>query len=223
MRSRGVEVDLRAFDHRGQHRLRRRVEAARLLRQHRRRDRQHRRRSSGWPACRRASGSPCRPRAAARRGARRSRPAPARAGLGAVAPGRAPGRARAPRAGRTACLRAGRAARPSSPSRRIIFVMPVAPGIRPERDLGQAELDLRVVDRDAAVRGQRHLPAAAERRAVRAARPPACPASRACGSSLHRLDLGEDGRRVFGLQPHHALEVGAGEEGASWPRPAPCP
>ena len=54
-----------------------------------------------------------RPTAAARRDGRRSRPAPRAQLVGASAPGRRPSRARAPRAGRTACLRAGRAAPPS--------------------------------------------------------------------------------------------------------------
>ncbi len=73
---------------------------------------------------------------------------------------------RAPRAGRTACLRRGRAARPCRPSRRIVLVTPLAPGSRPSVTSGRPNW---IFGSSSAMRqcaDQRHLPAAAQRRAV---------------------------------------------------------
>ena len=52
------------------------------------------------------------------------------------------------------------------PSRRTVRDDAAAAGQQAEGDLGQAELRLRVVERDAVVAGERDLEAAAERGAV---------------------------------------------------------
>ena len=61
--------------------------------------------------------------------------------------------------------------------------MPVAPGIRPSVTSGMPNWIFGSSSAKRCVADQRHLPAAAERRAVEAARRPAGRASRACGSS----------------------------------------
>ncbi|MCY1539465.1 hypothetical protein D9M68_750520 [compost metagenome] len=61
---------------------------------------------------------------------------------------------------------------------------------------------------------QRHLPAAAERRAVEAAHHRHAQRLQAAEVPLDALDFGEHAVAVGGGRAHHALEVGAGEEGA---------
>ena len=87
-------------------------------------------------------------------------------------------------------------------------------GDEAQRDLGQAELDLGVVHGDAVVADQRDLPAAAQRRAVEAADDRLAQGFERAEVLLRLLDFAEHLRRVGRLQPHRALEVGAGEEGA---------
>jgi hypothetical protein len=89
-----------------------------------------------------------------------------------------------------------------------------AAGDQAQRDLGQAELRLGVVHRDAVMAHQRHLPAAAQRRAVQAAHHRLAEGLDDAEVLLDALDLDVDARGVLGLHAHHALEVGAREKGA---------
>jgi hypothetical protein len=89
-----------------------------------------------------------------------------------------------------------------------------AAGDQAQRDLGQAELRLGVVHRDAVMAHQRHLPAAAQRRAVQAAHHRLAEGLDDAEVLLDALDLDVDALGVLGLHAHHALEVGAGEKGA---------
>jgi hypothetical protein len=81
-----------------------------------------------------------------------------------------------------------------------------------QRDLGQTELDLSIVHRDAVVPHQCDFPAAAQRRAVQARDHRQAQRLQRAKAFLGLLDLGEHARRIGWLQPHGRLEVGAGEE-----------
>ena len=166
MRSRGVEVDLRAFDHRLEDRLGRRVQAARLLRSIAGATRERRRRSSGSPACRRASCSPCSSHGCCGvADGRRSRPAP---------PARSSSASRRQPVDQAELDRLARAEQLAFQQVRLRRHQAEHPhhlgdaggaGDQAERHLGRAELDLRVVEREA-VRG-RSAPPPSRRRAPR--------------------------------------------------------
>jgi hypothetical protein len=72
---------------------------------------------------------------------------------------------------------------------------------------------LGVVDGDAVMADQRHLPAAAQRAAVEAGHDRNAQRLQRAEALLDALDLGKHARRVGRRHAHHALEVGAGEEG----------
>ena len=86
-------------------------------------------------------------------------------------------------------------------------------GQQPERHFGQAELDLRVVHRNAVVPHQRQLPAATQRGAVQAAHDRLAQCFERAEVLLDEFDAGERRPAVAGLEAHHAFQVGAGEEG----------
>ena len=86
-------------------------------------------------------------------------------------------------------------------------------GDQAQGQLGQAELSLGVVHRDAVVRGQRHLPAAAQRAAVQARDDGNPQRLQRAEGVLEALDLGEQRGRVGAGQAHHAFQVGAGKKG----------
>ena len=86
-------------------------------------------------------------------------------------------------------------------------------GQQTQRYFGQAELDLAVVDGDAVVADQRHFPAAAQRRAVKATHHRLAQGLQRTEVLLHQFDFGEDGARVSDLEPHRTLEVSAGKKG----------
>ena len=85
-------------------------------------------------------------------------------------------------------------------------------GDQPERDLGQAELDFLVVNGDAVMSHQGHLPPAAESRAVEARHHGLAECFQRAEVLLRLLDFLVDVGRIAGLQPHRGLEVGTGEE-----------
>ena len=191
----GVEVDLRALDRGGHDRPRRGVDRALgLLAQQRRERRQERRERGRAAGCRRASCSPRGPTgsdaASGRRGARGSTPS---------RPGRAPrGSATSSSTRPFSCASAGLKRVPWQQDvhqRGLDAEHPddagdaAAAGQQAERRLGQAELDLAVVDDDPVVAGQRDLEAAAERGAVDRGDDRLRKVSSRRRSALMRLDL----------------------------------
>ena len=86
-------------------------------------------------------------------------------------------------------------------------------GDQPQRQLWQAELQLGIVDRDAVVAHQRRLHATAQGAAIDAADHRDAQGLQRAEVLLDALDLGVDARRVGLGHAHHALQVGAGEEG----------
>ena len=79
--------------------------------------------------------------------------------------------------------------------------------------LGQAELNLVVVHRNAVVADQRHFPAAAQRGAIEAAHHRLAQGLDGAEVLLDAFNLGEDRPRVGWLQAHGAFQVGTGKEG----------
>ena len=212
---RGGHIHLQAFDHAGHDRLGRGVEAARLLLDHRRRDHQHlghrraRRQAAGHLV---ALGLP-RVLGARVGGNPGQRPGPHLGG------GLVGGRDQVVHQaqalgflGREGLALHQVGLRPHQPE--VARHLGHAAGARKqaERDLGQAELDLAVVDRDAVMADQRHLPAAAQGRAVEATHHRLAQRFEGPEVFLHAFDFGEDGARVGHLKAHRTLQVGTGEK-----------
>ena len=89
-----------------------------------------------------------------------------------------------------------------------------ATGDQPQRDFGQTELHLGVVDGDAVVADECHLPATAQRRAVQTRHHRHTLGLDGAEVALDAFDLGEHARAVGLGRAHHTLEVGTGEESA---------
>ena len=81
-------------------------------------------------------------------------------------------------------------------------------GQQTQRDLGQAELDARVIHRDAVVPDQRHLPTAAQGGAVEAAHDRSAQGLQRAEVLLDAFDAGVHGRGVGRCQAHGGFEVG---------------
>ena len=81
-------------------------------------------------------------------------------------------------------------------------------GQQAKRDLGQAELDARVIHRDAVVADQRHFPAAAQSGAVEAADHRDAQGLQRAEIVLDALDAGVHGGGVSGGEAHGGFEVG---------------
>jgi hypothetical protein len=86
-------------------------------------------------------------------------------------------------------------------------------GQQAQRRLGKAELDALIVEADAAVRAERELPAATERRAFEAGDHGLAEALQLSHLRLHGLDPCEELRTVLRAEREHVLQFGAGEEG----------
>ena len=85
-------------------------------------------------------------------------------------------------------------------------------GQEAQADFGHAKLNLAVLDGDAVVRNQRHLPAAAQRRAVEAADHGFAQSLDGAEGFLHALDARKHGWRVRGFEAHGGFEVGTGKK-----------
>ena len=99
------------------------------------------------------------------------------------------------------------------PSMRTVRTTPPPPGSRPSWHLGEADCDLRVVDDDPVVAGERDLEAAAERGAVdrRDDR-----LAERLQAAQRRLDLAHAAGELGGVVRRdraEVVEVAAGEEG----------
>ena len=82
-------------------------------------------------------------------------------------------------------------------------------GQQAQRDLGQAELDARIIHRDAVVADQRHLPAAAQGGAVEAADHWDAQCLQRAEILLDAFNTGEHGAGVGGGEAHGGFEVRA--------------
>ena len=87
-------------------------------------------------------------------------------------------------------------------------------GDQAQRDFGQAELDLVVVHGDAVVAHQRQFPAASQRSAIEATHHRRAECLERTEILLGLFDLTVDLGGIRGLQPHRALEIGAGKKRA---------
>ena len=99
------------------------------------------------------------------------------------------------------------------PSMRTVRTTPPPPGKKSERHLGQAELRLRIVDRDAAVAGERDLEPAAERRAVERRDDRLAERLERAQVTLGLFDRVEDRLGAVRLRLDEQREIAAGEEG----------
>ena len=208
---RGVEVHVGAFDHRRQDRLRRGIQAARLFHEHRGRHREHLRnlrrigRSAGHAVV------PGVPRLHWR-GIRLDPLARHREQIFGV---------RGQSLQQPKLRGFGRAHQPALDEVwkcRLQAEQPCQLGDaararqQAERDFWKSELDLRIVDADAAMRGQRHFEAAAERGAVDRRHHRLAELLQPAEVLLHEFDFTEHARSVRRGELEHVLQLGAGKE-----------
>ena len=86
-------------------------------------------------------------------------------------------------------------------------------GQQAQGHFGQAKLGLAVINGNAVVAHERHLPAAAQRGAVEATDHRHAQRLQGAKVLFDQLNLGEDGLGIRRLHPHGGLQVGAGKKG----------